>query len=266
MDCQGIIKHISEWLDAYACDAGIAGGFVVGVSGGVDSAVTSTLAAMTGRPTLCMTLPIHQAPEQVSRAKEHIDWLKERHPNVSWLDIDLTAAFGSFVSSFPAGGQHESHCLASANTRSRMRMTALYHMAALRRALVVGTGNKIEDHAIGFFTKYGDGGVDVSPIGELTKTEVYALAEALGLPASIRNAPPTDGLFGDDRTDEQQIGASYPELEWAMEASLGGARPEDFCGRRREVMEIYRLRHDANRHKMEPIPVCRVPRGLKYKI
>ncbi|GHV01365.1 NH(3)-dependent NAD(+) synthetase [Bacteroidia bacterium] len=294
MNHQKVIDHIVRWMDAYAEQAGIRGGFVIGVSGGIDSALSSTLAVMTGRPTLCVTLPIHQAASQVDRAGEHIEWLSALGENVSSVNVDLTGAYQSFVESFAtaagsavtraakaagvgsiktARAAARSKCgeaissrelaLACANTRSRLRMTALYHLAGLRQALVVGTGNKIEDYAIGFFTKYGDGGVDLSPIADLTKSEVYALAAELGICRSICLAPPTDGLFGDNRTDEDQIGASYPELEWAMEQTERGVRPEDCDGHQREVMEIYLQRNRANRHKMEPIPVCHIPDGLR---
>lgn len=251
--------HIAAWMKTYAGQARMEG-FVVGVSGGIDSALVSTLAAMTGMQTLCVTLPIHQAATHVDRAEEHIDWLKARYPNVRSENIDLTGPYDRFVRDLPVGTNEERQHLTGANTRARLRMTALYYLAGLNNLLVAGTGNRVEDFGIGFFTKYGDGGVDISPIGELTKTEVYALAETLGIAGSIRGAVPTDGLFGDDRSDETQIGASYPELEWAMEQAETGARPEDFSGRRREVFEIFLRRHRANRHKMEMPPVCKIPK------
>ena len=150
-----------------------------------------------------------------------------------------------------------------ANTRARLRMTSLYYFAALQKLLVAGTGNKVEDFGVGFFTKYGDGGVDLSPIADLLKTEVYELASFLGINQEILEAPPTDGLWGDDRTDEDQIGASYPELEWAMEMDAKGQNAEDFKGRQREVFEIYKKFNTVNRHKMLPIPVCTIPQSLK---
>ncbi|MEY5043400.1 MAG: synthase, partial [Bacteroidota bacterium] len=158
--------------------------------------------------------------------------------------------------------------LAWANTRARLRMTTLYALAAHRRALVAGTGNKVEDFGVGFYTKYGDGGVDLSPIADLVKTEVFALGRYLGVPESILQAPPTDGLWGDDRTDEDQLGATYPELEWAMQylASASDiAGPESLTPRQREVLAIYRRLNTANRHKMEPIPVCVVPDAVRYR-
>jgi NAD+ synthase len=257
MNTKEIPTRITAWMKAYAENARAAG-FVVGISGGVDSAVVSTLAAATGLRTVCVTLPIHQAAAQVERAREHIDWLGARYPQVESLDLDLTGPFDRFVRDLPTGNDEQKQRLALANTRARLRMTALYYVAGLHNALVAGTGNRIEDFGIGFFTKYGDGGVDLSPIGDLTKTQVYALAAELGVVESIRTAPPTDGLFGDDRSDEAQIGASYPELEWAMEQAETGARAADFTGREREVFEIYLHRNRANRHKMAMPEVFRL--------
>ncbi len=237
-------------------------GFVVGVSGGIDSAVTSSLCARTGLPTLCVEMPIHQSESQVTRAQEHIRQLKERYSNVEEVRLDLTPIFDSFVAELPPpeGGLHD-HSLV--NTRARFRMTTLYYFAGVKGYIVAGTGNKVEDFGVGFYTKYGDGGVDVSPIADLVKTEVYALGEKLGVPQAILVAPPTDGLWGDDRTDEDQIGASYPELEWAMEQADAGKDVSYFDGRQKEVYEIYTRLHRANRHKMDPIPVCSIPDDLR---
>lgn len=256
-----ISQFMINWLDDY-CNRSGAEGFVVGVSGGVDSALCSTLAAATGRPTLCVELSIHQPEAHVARADRHIEWLRSEFDNVESECIDLTAPFDSLMATLPSG-EGERYDLASANTRSRLRMTTLYFLACRRNALVVGTGNKIEDYGIGFFTKYGDGGVDLSPIGDLTKTQVFAVASFLGVGHDILSAAPTDGLFGDDRTDENQIGASYPELEWAMEQFDRGAKPDDFEGRNREVFEIYARRNRANRHKVDPVPVCIIPEEYK---
>ena len=150
-----------------------------------------------------------------------------------------------------------------ANTRARLRMTTLYYFAALEGYLVAGTGNKVEDFGIGFYTKYGDGGVDLSPIADLVKTEVYELGRVLGVNQDIMEAAPTDGLWGDSRTDEDQIGASYPELEWAMEMDDQGKTSEDFSGREKEIFSIYKRYNTANKHKMVPIPICEIPKGLK---
>ena len=150
-----------------------------------------------------------------------------------------------------------------ANTRARLRMTTLYYFAALNKLLVAGTGNKVEDFGVGFYTKYGDGGVDLSPIADLLKTEVYEIAKVLGVNEDIIKAAPTDGLWGDDRTDEDQIGASYPELEWAMQMDEEGKAETDFSDRQKEVFQIYKRFNRANRHKMVPIPVCEIPNSLK---
>ena len=161
-------------------------------------------------------MPIHQVSAQVSRAQEHIVWLKENYPNVSSVDIDLSTIYDSFIDVVPVGEDSDNRLRSLVNTRARLRMTTLYYFAQLHNYLVAGTGNKVEDFGIGFYTKYGDGGVDLSPIADLMKTEVFILGKALGVCQSILDAPPTDGLWNDNRTDEDQIGATYPELEWAM--------------------------------------------------
>ena len=256
-----VAAHITRWLGDYAQKAGV-NGFVVGISGGVDSAVTSSLCARTGMPTYCIEMPIHQAESQVARAREHISALKAKYPNVSQSVADLTPAFEAFRKNVPAEPAANVD-MALANARARLRMTTLYYYAGLHGLLVAGTGNKVEDFGVGFFTKYGDGGVDLSPIADLMKSDVYALGEYLDIPRSIMNAKPTDGLFGDDRSDEDQLGANYDELEWAMQKTEDGKQPQDFEGRQREVMEIYRRKNIANRHKMNPIPVCIIPVTLK---
>jgi len=205
-------------------------------------------------------MPIHQSPDQVSRARAHIEMLKARHPTVSGVEVDLTDVFDRMVMALPEGPEPNSRDMALVNTRARLRMTTLYYLAGAHNHLVVGTGNKVEDFGIGFFTKYGDGGVDLSPIADLTKTEVYAVGRALGVGPAILSAPPTDGLWGDSRTDEDQIGASYPELEWAM--AFRGDRAT-LTPRQAEVLSIYERRHAANKHKMEPIPVCMIPDALR---
>jgi NAD+ synthase len=235
-------------------------GFVVGISGGIDSAVTSTLCAQTGLKVLCVEMPIHQVQTQVYRGREHIEQLKNRFPNVSSIEADLSSVFEDFKNQVPeTTNEHLLH-LALANTRARLRMTTLYYFAGIHGLLVAGTGNKVEDFGVGFYTKYGDGGVDLSPIADLMKSDVYALGEYLKVPDSILNAPPTDGLFGDDRTDEDQLGASYDELEWAMLADEAGKTADDFSGRQKEVFEIYKRLNKSNQHKMNPIPVCLVHR------
>lgn len=262
MDTPKVAEHIIKWLKDYATNAKVSG-FVVGISGGIDSAVTSTLCAETGLTTLCVELPIHQATSQVNRANEHIKQLKERFKNVSETEVNLTSTFEDFKTVVPQITSSPKVNLALANTRARLRMTTLYYFAGLHGLLVAGTGNKVEDFGVGFFTKYGDGGVDLSPIANLVKSEVYKLAEYLEVPTSIQKAQPTDGLFGDSRTDEDQIGASYDELEWAMDMQEKGKISTDFTGRKLEVYKIYTRLNRINQHKMIPIPVCEIPKDLK---
>lgn len=261
MNTTAVIRHIVQWLDDYA-DTAHAKGFVVGVSGGIDSAVVSTLAAQTGRTTLLLDMPIRQHPDQLQRARDHIRRLQKKYPNVAAESIDLTATFETFEQSVGANRTgFPNQALSLANARSRLRMLTLYYYGQIHGLLVTGTGNKIEDFGVGFFTKYGDGGVDISPIADLTKTQVYRLAEELEVDTAIRQAAPTDGLWDAERTDEEQMGASYPELEWAMSV-YGTHRPEDFQGRQREVFNIYTRLHQAMQHKVNPIPVCTIPAGL----
>ena len=261
MQTQAVIGYITGWLKDYALNAR-AKGFVVGVSGGIDSAVVSTLAARTGLSVLLLDMPIRQKADQSGRAQEHIRDLTRLFPNISGQTVDLTPTFDTFAATVEAGGsEFPDKQLALANARSRLRMVTLYYYGQIHGYLVTGTGNKIEDFGVGFFTKYGDGGVDISPIADLTKTQVYQLAAELGVAESIRKAVPTDGLWDTERTDEEQMGASYPELEWAMSV-YGTAKPEDFEGRRREVLEIYTRLHKAMQHKVNPIPVCTIPAAL----
>lgn len=248
-------QHIVNWLKEYAEKAGV-NGFVVGISGGIDSAVTSTLCAQTGFKTLCVEMPIHQAQSQVNRGREHIEQLMQRFPNVSRAEADLTPVFESFKKQVPECDNEAKYNLTLANTRARLRMTTLYYFAGIHGLLVAGTGNKVEDFGVGFYTKYGDGGVDLSPIADIMKSEVYLLGKFLHIPDSIQKAAPTDGLFGDDRTDEDQLGATYDELEWAMLQKEIGMKPTDFKGREREVYELFLKLNKANQHKMQPIPVC----------
>jgi NAD+ synthase len=262
MNVEKVVDYIVNWLKDYVTNAKL-NGFVVGISGGIDSAVTSTLCAKTGFPVLCLEMPIHQAKSQINRAYNHIDWLQNNFSKVVMEQVNLTPVFDSLVAVFPPVENEEHRFMSLANTRARLRMTSLYYFAALNGYLVAGTGNKVEDFGVGFYTKYGDGGVDLSPIADLTKSEVYEIANYLGVNQDIIEAAPTDGLWGDDRTDEDQIGASYPELEWAMKMIEEGKLITDFDGRKRTVLEIYTKLHNANKHKMEPIPVCEIPSKLK---
>ncbi|TRX42258.1 NAD(+) synthase [Flavobacterium restrictum] len=251
--------HIVNWLKSYAENAK-SNGFVIGISGGVDSAVTSTLCAQTGLKVVCIEMPIHQAESHVTRAREHIDQLKKRFSNVENAVADLTSVFETFKSIVPNTVEESKVHLSLANTRARLRMTTLYYFAGIHGLLVAGTGNKVEDFGVGFYTKYGDGGVDLSPIADLMKSEVYALGAYLQVPNAILIAAPTDGLFGDDRSDEDQLGASYDELEWAMLQAENGKEASDFSGKEKNVFEIYKKLNTANQHKMRAIPVCEINR------
>lgn len=258
MQTEKITEKIVSWLKDYATKAGVKG-YVVGVSGGVDSGVVSTLCAMTGLKVLAIEMPIRQQKDQVSRALEHIEFLKTQFPNVTGMSVDLNEPFEALYKTFDVkDDEFPAEKLAFANTRSRLRMLTLYYYGQINGLLVCGTGNKVEDFGIGFYTKYGDGGVDVSPIADLYKTEVYALARALDLPESIKNAIPTDGLWDVDRTDEQQIGATYPELE-KIQKEWGTKTEADYNGRDLEVFKIFSKMNKAAQHKMNPIPVCDIP-------
>ena len=261
MQTEKVVNYIVDWLKSYAKNANV-NGFVVGVSGGIDSAVTSTLCAKTGLKLLCVEMPIHQAESHVSRAHEHIEQLKSRFGHVESTRTDLTPVFEEFKTEVIMDGEQTTIDMALANTRARLRMTTLYYYAGLYNLLVAGTGNKVEDFGVGFYTKYGDGGVDLSPIADLLKSEVYELGKFLQVPASIIKAAPSDGLFGDARSDEDQIGASYPELEWAMKMDESGKTINDFEGRNLEVFKIYKNFNNRNKHKMIPIPICKIPNNL----
>jgi len=254
-NAQKVNEHIVDWLKSYTQKIGV-NGFVVGISGGIDSAVVSFLCAQTGLKTICVEMPIYQT--QNDKTEELLEKLKSKFPNVNNIKIDLTSVFEEFKGKVSLEVSKEKLDLTLANTQSRLRMLTLYYQAGIHSFLVVGTGNKIEDFGIGFYTKYGDGAVDISPIADLMKSEVYKLGEYLGVPDSIRFAKPTDGLFGDNRTDEEQIGANYDELEKAMKAHQNGKTANDFSGREKEVFEIYTRLNTLNQHKMNPIPVCKI--------
>ena len=259
IDTLKTIDYIVTWLKKY-CDSAGMDGFVVGISGGIDSALTSTLCARTGLPLIVLNLPINQKKVHSDRSARHIAWLESNFDNVSGMTIALTPTFQTLKNTFPEDIQDN---LTMANTQSRLRMVALYAVANHYRRLVTGTGNKVEDFGVGFFTKYGDGGVDLSPIADLMKSEVYALAKAVGIAEEILQAPPTDGLWDDNRTDETQIGASYAELEWAMGMDESATDEESLSPRQKKVLAIYRRMHRANRHKMVPVPVCTIPEDFR---
>lgn len=262
MQTEKVVDHIVNWLKDYATSANIKG-FVLGVSGGVDSAVVSALCARTGLRTLCLELPIHQNRSQVELSRKHITFLQNHFANVSTLEVNLTPVFEEFKKAVPLVQESEFLNLTLANTRARLRMSTLYYFAGLHSYLVAGTGNKIEDFGVGFFTKYGDGGVDISPIADLLKSEVFELARFLDINKEIQDAEPTDGLFEDCLTDEDQMGASYDELEWAMKMEEKGKKLSDFKDREFEVYKIYTRLNTNNKHKMKPIPVCEIPLHLK---
>ena len=259
MQEEKIIKHIVSWLKQYSCLSKTKG-FVIGISGGIDSAVASVLGAKTGLPILCIEMPIHQSATQVERASNHVKWLENDYANVSAMEINLTPLFDSFIALMPKSKTEETTERALINTRARIRMTTLYYFAQMNNYLVLGTGNKVEDFGIGFFTKYGDGGVDIGPIADLTKSEIFMLGKKLNIIESIQTAPPTDGLWNDNRTDEEQIGATYPELEWAMCYS---GDDNKITAREKEVLAIYKRLREVNLHKMKEIPVCEIPNELK---
>lgn len=238
-----------DWLKSYLHFNNLKS-FVVGVSGGIDSAVTSTLCAQTGERTILMVMPIHRMKDR-AQAERHIDWLKNNYPNVEEHHVDLTDAYETLKQSVPPGFHKE---ISFANSQARLRMTALYLVAGATDGIVVGTGNKVEDFGVGFFTKHGDGGVDISPIGDLMKSEVRALAVRLGIAHEILVSAPTDGLWNDDRTDEEQLGVSYDMLEWAMLYNPTLDKSPLTTWQKR-VLEIYHTHRNNNMHKMKEVPV-----------
>ena len=254
------IDFIVNWIKNYK-ETNRVNGFVVGVSGGIDSALTSTLCAMTGIKTLCLNMPIRQKEDQYNRANKHINWLKNNFKNVNSLDIDLTNVFNKFKSSVE--NNSSTNDLALANSRSRIRMTTLYYYAGIDNSIVVGTGNKVEDFGIGFYTKYGDGGVDISPIADLMKSEVFQISKALKIDDEIIKAKPTDGLWDDDRSDEDQIGATYNDIEQIMNILENGIDPNEMDDDLKIKYDIYIKHHKANKHKMTGIPICKIPKDLK---
>ena len=256
-----IADNIIQWLKAYSKKSKT-DGFVIGISGGIDSALTSTLCASTGLPTICIDMPIMQNKNEVNRASSHIKWLQKKFNNVIHKSVDLNDVFNSFKNTVEQNND-KNNFLSLANSRSRLRMTTLYYFAGINRCLVAGTGNKVEDFGIGFYTKYGDGGVDISPIADLNKTDVFEISKILGVLDEIIKAKPTDGLWDDGRTDEDQIGATYKELEWAMEQKDLNKKLIDFKGREKEVFQILQKFNKQNLHKMNAIPIYRVPEILK---
>ena len=255
MKTEKIIQHITKWVLDYSKKHRIKG-FVIGISGGIDSAVTSILVAKTNMPVLCLDMPINQEKNQRERGKNHIKILKKNYKNVKTKEIDLSQLFNYFVKTTKNKNINN---LALANTKARLRMTTLYYYAQIHNYIVIGTGNKVEDFGIGFFTKYGDGGVDISPIADLLKSEVYTIGRSLKISEEILEAPPTDGLWENNQTDEEQIGATYKELEWAMNYK----HKKILTLREKKVLSIYNNLNSINKHKMISIPICKIPKQLK---
>ena len=237
------INFISNWILDYSNKNNFSS-LVIGISGGIDSAVTSTLSARTNLQTHVVTMPILDHQTLNNRGNNHVDWLKKNFRNITHHHIDLSKVFGEFQDKLGSNNSEHGY----ANSQARLRMTTLYQIAASNNGIVVGTGNKVEDFGIGFYTKYGDGGVDISPIADCLKTEVWDMGKELGLNQEIIEADPTDGLWTDGRTDEQQVGLSYEEIEEAM--------LNEQSSNRNRYMEI----RSKNVHKMEPIPVCILPK------
>ena len=245
MNASEKINFICNWIKNYADTMPKkAQSLVIGISGGIDSSVSSTLSAMTGLKTIVLTMPIKQKSSQHDLSLKHRDWLLKKFKNVEAHTINLDELFNVFSSSLSNFSNEHGF----ANSRARLRMTTLYQVAAANSGIVVGPGNKVEDFGVGFYTKYGDGGVDISPIADCNKTEVWEMGRELGILNEIIEAAPTDGLWDDGRTDEGQLGFKYSELEEAMENSNSKFRAE------------YEKIRKQNLHKMEPIPVCKIPR------
>ena len=237
-------KYISNWIKTYVDQMpSKAESLVIGISGGIDSSVSSTLSAMTGMKTIVLTMPIRQKDNQHDLSLKHQEWLTKKFKNVEAHTISLDKLFEAFSSTLNEFDNEHGF----ANSRARLRMTTLYQVAAANKGIVVGTGNKVEDFGVGFYTKYGDGGVDISPIADCNKTEVWQLGKELGILKEIIDAPPTDGLWDDGRTDEGQLGFRYQDLEDAMKNPNSPHRQE------------YEKIRKQNLHKMEPIPVCKIP-------
>lgn len=263
-DYEKLKNDIVRWLGDYVIEHNLKA-FVIGVSGGIDSAVSSTLAASTGLPTYALGMPIYQNSDQETLSDAHLNWLQTNFSNVTASKFDLTKVFDTFQFTMREFGSDK---LALANSRSRLRMVTLYQVATSVNGIVVGTGNKVEDYGVGFYTKYGDGGVDIAPIADLYKTEVWELGKYLGVDQRIIEAPPTDGLWEDGRTDEDQIGVSYELLEWVMDSemfihekdptSLTMWKGIPFTEEKRKAIEQYQKFNTQNKHKMISIPTFKL--------
>jgi NAD+ synthase len=251
VDYQNLAKEIQLWITDYVSKNNLKT-LIVGVSGGIDSAVVSTLCAETGLPTIVVGMPINSNSKNTELSEKQMEFLSTKYKNnVEGYRIDLSKTFQEFKSNLSIQKRFNSE-LGFANTKSRLRMITLYQIASSVNGLVVGTGNKVEDFGVGFYTKYGDGGVDISPIADLYKTEVRELGRYLSVPQEIIDAEPTDGLWEDDRNDEDQIGATYEELEWVMELGLNKL---SYTQTEYKVVETFLNFHNKNKHKMVSIPV-----------
>ena len=257
-DYKRLTDRIVTWIYDYCSEYNIKS-LVVGVSGGIDSSVVSTLCAKTGLPTYVIGMPINQRDEQETLSDAHGKWLETKYTNVRFIKVDLSSVNELFLANInlQVGERFAINKLAQANTRSRLRMVTLYQVATTVSGIVVGTGNKVEDYGVGFYTKYGDGGIDIAPIADLYKTEVWGLGEHLGVDERIISAPPTDGLWDDGRTDEDQIGTSYTMLEWVMEKGLQ-EDPMFLNEEQTNAINVYQKFHMQNKHKMVEIPTFKL--------
>ena len=238
------VNFIKDWILNYVNSMPKkAQSLVIGISGGIDSSVSSTLSAMTGLKTIVLSMPIKQKSAQHDLSLKHQEWLKQNFKNVEGITVELDSLFSTFENTL----KNFNSLHGMANSRARLRMTTLYQVAAANKGIVVGTGNKVEDFGVGFYTKYGDGGVDTSPIADCNKTQIWELGKELGILKEIIEAAPTDGLWDDGRTDEGQLGLKYEELEEAMDNPNSPNRAK------------YETIRKQNLHKMEPIPVCIIP-------
>ncbi|AWU45047.1 NAD(+) synthase [Blattabacterium punctulatus] len=263
INAKKIIKYIIYWLIKYIKKSK-SNGFIIGISGGIDSSVTSLLVAMTNYPTLILEMPILDKNKNLL-SKKHANFLKSKFLNVHHIKKDLSSLYLSFIHTVNDPFQ-EKNLLALANIKSRIRMITLYYYANINNYLVVGTGNKIEDFGVGFFTKYGDGGVDLHPIADLTKSEIRFLAKKLKIINCIQKAKPTDGLWEDQRSDEDQLKATYEELEWAMKITEKKKKffnYDIFKESEKNILKKYQTLHQKNMHKVIPIPICRIPFSFK---
>lgn len=260
MQTTKIIEHILKWLNNYLKKSNL-NGFIVAISGGIDSAVTSTLTAKTGKPTLLLEMPIHQNIDQLKCSNEHVNILKKNFNNIDSLKIDLTNTFDNFCKTINDIGNNNT--LALANVKSRLRMVTIYYYSNKYNYLVTGTGNKIEDFGVGFFTKYGDGGVDINPLADLYKSDIYTIAKKLKISKSIIKAEPTDGLWGDNRSDKDQLGFSYEDLEWAMKKLEKSKNINNNFFNKKILIDKFLILNKKSKHKNKLIPICKIPDYLK---